>query len=168
MRGFAGCLSTARKRRVITACLPRFPLSCAAAQYFRSAAHCISIDNRTTNYALSISRADLFLELTWPSIPRTLSMLLEGTLMSAVTQPCNSIDSLHITACDFERTPWQYFYKFTIPSFRNLFRRTFEVVLGANRRFYRFNFYYLDFGRWKVVARPRWNGNLRNEESYLL
>ena len=51
------------------------------AQYFRSAAHCISIDNRTTSYVLLIFRADLFWELTWPSIPRILSKLLEGTLV---------------------------------------------------------------------------------------
>ena len=72
-----------------------FPLSCAdarprssrriPAQYFRSAAHCISIDNRTTNYVLSIFRADLFLELTRPSIPRALSKLLEGTLVVRVS-----------------------------------------------------------------------------------
>ena len=31
---------------------------CAAAQYFRSAAHLISIDNKANKYVLSIFRAD--------------------------------------------------------------------------------------------------------------
>ena len=68
---------------------PTFPLSCAArgehprSTFVLPAAHCMSIDYRTANYVLAISRADLLLELTRPSIPRTLSKLLEGTLATA-------------------------------------------------------------------------------------
>jgi len=69
-----------------------FPLRCAAArprswprtpaQYFRSAAHCISIDK--TNWIRAFNRTQappLRFEFTRPSIPRTLSKLLEGTLL---------------------------------------------------------------------------------------
>ena len=76
--------------------IPRatFSWSCAAAQYFRSAAHCISIDNRTTNYVLSIFCVDLFLELTRLSIPRKLSKLLEGTLQGSLNSNGMPRDSI--------------------------------------------------------------------------
>ena len=56
---------------------PRTP-----AQYFRSAAHCISIDK--TNWIRAFNRTQappLRFQLTRPSIPRILSKLLEGTLV---------------------------------------------------------------------------------------
>ena len=67
-------------------------------QYFGSSAHCTSIDNETNKYVLLIFRANLFLELTLPFIPRTFSKLLEGTLLAKEEACCDTDSRDYIVA----------------------------------------------------------------------